>query len=184
MLRYVLSAAAVIAIAIPVVLIFALGGGSGLPSPAACPAPTPIAYPTASLDSDPGQQPFDVYRQSINTGVQHLIDLRDSFRKQYPTDTFFRENTFRSDYVTYADDSICSAQQLLQTQLPNGPATQGAQIDTSRLTNALNAFILSMQSGRDAVASRNTTKYHDWYNDIGNKVQAIRDAVASPGGRS
>jgi len=183
MLKYFLSLAAVVAIAIPVVLIFALGGGSGLPAPAACPAPTPIAYPTATFGSDSDQPAFDAYRQSINTGIQHVIDLRDSFRKQYPTDTFFRETTFRSDYVTYADDSICSAQQLLQTQLPNGPATQGAQIDTSRLTNALNAFILSMQSGRDAVASRNTTKYHDWYNDINNKVQAIRDAVANPTGR-
>lgn len=183
MLKYVLSLAAVIAIAVPVVLIFALGGGSGLPAPAACPAPTPIAYPTASLGFDPGRTPLDMYRQSINAGVQHITDLRDSFRKQYPTDTFFRENTFRTDYVTYADASICAARQLLETQLPNLPDTQGGRIDTSRLTNALNAFVASMQSGRDAVASRNTTKYQDWYNDINNKVQAIRDAVANPTGR-
>ena len=183
MLKYVLSVAAVIAIAIPVVLIFALGGGSGLPAAAPCPSPTPIVYPTVGFGVDPGQTSLNIYRQAINIGIQHITDLRDSFRKQYPTDTFFRENTFRTDYVTYADDSICSAQQLLQTQLPNVPVNGRASIDTSRLTNALNAFIASMQSGRDAVASRNTTKYQDWYNDINNKVQAIRDAVASPTGR-
>jgi hypothetical protein len=183
MLKYGLTAAAIVAVTIPVVLIFALGGGSGLPDPPECPAPTPIPYPTPLAGFETGQAPLAAYHRAVVEGVQHLTDLRDSFRKQYPTDTFFRENTFRSDYATYADDSTCTAQQLLQTQLPNVPATQGAQIDTSRLTNALNAFILSMQSGRDAVASRNVTKYHDWYNDINNKVQAIRDAVANPSGR-
>ena len=183
MLKYLLSVAAIVAIAVPVVLIFALGGGSGLPAPATCPSPTPIPYPTTTDEGDDGRAAFIAYRQAINSGAQHLIDLRDGFRKQYPTDTFFRDTTFRTDYVSYADASVCTAQQLLQTQLPTGPATEGAQVDTSRLTKALNDFITSMQDGRAAVASRNVTKYHDWYNDINNKVQAIRDAVTNPTGR-
>lgn len=182
MLKYLLSAAAVIAIAIPVVLIFALGGGSGLPDAPACPAPTPIPYPTPLPGSESGQAPFAAYQRSIITGVQHLLDLRDAFRKQYPTDTFFREQAFRSDYAAYADDSICAAQQLLAAHLPAGPITQGAQFDSTRLDSALNDFIGAMQSGRDAVASRNTTKYQDWYQGIAGKMQAIRDALASPSG--
>lgn len=182
MLKYLLSLAAVVGIAVPIVLVFALGGGNSLPAPPACPSPTPIPFPTPARNVDPGQAPFRAYQRSINAGVQRLTDLRDNFRKRYPTDTFFRHGSFRTDFATYADASICAAQQILAAKLPDGPTTSGISVNNAALTTALNDFIANMQDGRQAVANRNTTKYQAWYRVNDARLQAIRDALTNPNG--
>jgi hypothetical protein len=176
MMKYALSIVVVVAIAIPALVIFSCGG-DGLPSAPACPTPTPIAVASTAAETAPDDAAFAAYRVAIGAGIKQITDLREGFRKQYPTDTFFRDKAFRPDFAHYADNSICTAQQLLATKFPAPATTQGAQIDNTKLNNALEGFISTMQDGRDAVASRNVSEYHRWYAVIGGEVQAIKEAA-------
>jgi len=180
MLKYVLSVVAVIAIAIPVVIIFSCGG-SGLPDPAPCPAPSPVAVASVPPGFDDRAAAAQAVQALFNRRIQSLTDLRDAFKKQYPTDTFFRDAAFRPDFATYADKSICTAQQMLETtSVTVGGESVG--LAKPRLDTALQSFIDTMKDGRDAVASRNVSNYRSWYAAVGGRLQAIRDAFVNPSG--
>lgn len=181
-MKYMLLAVAIVAVAIPVLIIFSCGG-SGLPTAPACPSPTPLSVASVPAGTLPGQDAFQAYSEAVSGGIKHLVDLRNAFRKQYPTDTFFRDSAFRPDFATYADDSTCTAQQLIATQPPpvNGQVTP---VDNPKLTTALNSFIAAMKDGRDAVASRNVTKYRQWYATIGDKLEAVNTAFINPSASS
>lgn len=176
-------AAGIVIVAIPIFFIFSCGG-SGLPAEAAC--PTPAALTTNGQFGDSAtadQRALAAYDQAIRAGILQLQNLRRSFSAQYPTDAFFRESSFRPDFARYADQSVCTAQQILATQPPavDGQATH---IDNPTLHSALNTFIAAMHDGRNAIAHRNVTEYRKWYAGIQAKLDAINEAFTNPSGQT
>jgi hypothetical protein len=142
------------------------GGGSSFPDETECPPPAPIATSRAN----PGAASTDGYVRRVQSFTLNLDTLRSGMRTKYPEDTFYRREEFRPDFATYASQTVCTADALLQLTPPDA---RYAEFD-SRLDAALTDLIAHTRFGREAVKSRNVSEYRDWYKEVDLKIAEVR----------
>ncbi|MCC6959122.1 MAG: hypothetical protein IT301_04685 [Dehalococcoidia bacterium] len=151
-------------------LVSACGGNaSSFPAEAECPAPAPL--PT--VRTAPGSVSTRAYLTRLRTSSESLVKLRDTLRASYPDDTFYRRDAFRPDFARYADETLCTAQAMLDLAAPDA---RFERYETN-LDAALAELITHTRAGRDAVRQRNTSEYRDWYKDVDAKTRAVREAA-------
>jgi hypothetical protein len=107
--------------------------------------------------------------------AQNLEKLRSDLKSRYPEDTFYRREEFRPDFATYASQTVCTAQAMLEL---SAPAPQFVEYDAS-LDAALNDLIEHTREGREAVRSRNVSDYRDWYAGADARISAVRTVAFS-----
>ncbi|MEO6397807.1 MAG: hypothetical protein ABIP13_05020, partial [Tepidiformaceae bacterium] len=100
--------------------------------------------------------------------------LRETLRSAYPGDRFSRISQFRVDFATYADNTTCSAQNLMDLR----PPSANVEAFDADLDGALEALIEHSRAGRQAVQARNVTDYRAWYQGVDEKIAAVRTAAA------
>jgi hypothetical protein len=153
-------------------LLFAAACGSGggaLATVAPCPTPAPL--PTARR----GNFTDGPYLAQVNTYVDRLMQLREEERAKYPDRTYSSSDDFRVTFAAYADDTICTATNVIALQ----PAAPGTAACKTALDAAVNAYIDHTKAGRDAVKSRNVSDYRRWYDGVDAKLQAVMTAARS-----
>lgn len=153
-----------------VVLVVALLSGCGaaatFPEEGECPAPPPLPTSRAT----PGVVSTDSYIRRLQGFATNLEKLRSDLRAKYPEDTFYRRQEFRTDFATYASQTVCTAQSMLHLTPPD---QRFVEYD-STLDAALAALIEHTRAGREAVRSRNVSDYRDWYKDADQRIQDVR----------
>ncbi|MEO8540726.1 MAG: hypothetical protein ABI577_13385 [bacterium] len=142
---------------------------STFPEVAECAQPAPL--PTAR--GVPGTVSTQSYVNRLRNGADTLAKLRADLRLKYADDTFYRRESFRPDFATYADQTICGAQAMLDLSAPD---TRFAEFE-SKLDVTLNDLIEHTRAGREAVRARNVSDYRKWYRESDAKVSAVRDAA-------
>lgn len=161
-----MSRAGALAIIVAAIIFPACGSpGSAIPAEVVC----GTREPALTSFSAPGVISMRAYWSRLQDGSSRLYQLRESLRRTYPEDTFYRRDAFRPDFVAYADASICLARELLAiARLP-------AQDDvfTANLIGALDAFIAHSEAGREAIRTRNVSAYRDWYAGVDGHLAAV-----------
>jgi hypothetical protein len=142
------------------------GSSATLPEEAVCDAVTPLPTSRAT----PGVVSPQAYTQRIRSVSQDLARLRADLRGKYPENTFYRKETFRPDFIAFADKTTCEIQELLGLSAPDA---RFEQFQTN-LDNALNDLLQHTLDGRDAVRRRNSSEYHDWFRGVDLKIQAVQ----------
>lgn len=145
------------------------GAATSFPEEAACPAPSPI--PTSR--TQPGVVTPNFYFARVRTSADNLVKARSDLRAKYADDTFYRRDEFRPDFAAYADQTVCTAQAMLDLSPPDA---RFEQFET-KLDDALNALIEHTRDGREAVRARNVSDYRKWYDGVDAKIEAVRDAA-------
>lgn len=150
-------------------------GSSTMTDAAVCPTPSPTA--TAGTGAGQRFRP-NRYVSTIQAGVAQLTTLYETQRAKWPDRTFSRDASFRVDFATYADTSICAAQSLLAL---DAPANQQETKDSFDF--AVRAYLSHVQAGRDAVRTRNVSEFRTWFDGVQQKLQAVRDVANTASGR-
>lgn len=143
--------------------------GSTFPEETECGPPEPL--PTSSRT--PGTVSMQVYVARARMTATTIAQLRADLRAKYPDNTFYRRDAFRPDFLAYADQTICAAEEFLQLG-PTPPAL--AQYDAN-LDRALTDLVEHTRFGREAVRRRNVSEYRDWFKDADNRVSAVQMAA-------
>lgn len=154
-----------------IALVFASCGGSSgsFPEEAECAAPAPIATSRAL----PGTISPQAYTQRMRSSSDALAKLRADLRAKYADDTFYRRDDFRPDFATYADQTVCTAQAMLDVTAPD---TRFREYE-STLDAALTDLVEHTRAGREAVRARNVSDYRKWFKDADAKIAAVHDAA-------
>ena len=151
-------------------LVAGCGGASpSFPEEAACPAPSPL--PTSRTQA--GVVPPNFYLSRVRTSADNLVKFRSDLRAKYADDTFYRRDEFRPDFAAYADQTVCTAQAMLDLSPPDA---RFEQFET-KLDDALNALIEHTRAGREAVRARNVSDYRKCYEGADAKIEAVRAAA-------
>lgn len=153
-------------------IVASCGGGSGsFPEEAECPAPAPIATSRAQ----PGTTSPQAYTARMRSSSDALAKLRADLRGKYPEDTFYRRDAFRPDFASYADQTVCTAQAMIDVTAPD---TRFREYE-STLDATLEALIEHTRAGREAVRARNVSDYRKWFKDTDAKIAAVHDAAVA-----
>jgi len=143
--------------------------GAGPTFPTLGPCPSPTAEPTRSpLRGQPGESD---YRQALFVGIDQITKLTADFKSRWPGNGFSRDSSFRTDFATYADRSICVAQGMLAQVPPAGADSSFVEAFGSAVRDFVNAEGLA----RDGVKSRNVTVYRDWTANVDDLIDTIRE---------
>ncbi len=147
------------------------GASASFPEESECPAPAPLA----TVRNQPGVVSTRAYVTRLRASGETLERLRADLRGKYPEDTFYRRDGFRADFATYADQTVCAAQGMIDLTAPDARfASFDATLDT-----ALADLIAHTRAGRAAVRARNVSEYRDWYRGVDARIAAVRNAVGS-----
>lgn len=138
---------------------------SAIPEVPECPAAAPL--PTSR--TTPGAVSVQAFLSRVREGTGRLYQLREDLRADYPEDTFYRRETFRPDFIAYADETICTSRALQELSAPI-PALE--EFDR-RLDAALAALIEHTLAGRDAVRTRNVSEYRDWFAGVDERIGEV-----------
>lgn len=158
------------AVAMATYLAVACGGSSGsFPEEAEC---TPGA-PLPTSDASPASVSIGAYFRRLQNSTANLERLRATLRGSYPQDTFYRRDEFRPDFAEYADQTVCTAQAMMDVSPPDG---RFAEYD-SKLDSALADLIDHTRFGREAVRKRNVSEYREWFRDADQAIAEVRRAV-------
>jgi hypothetical protein len=143
------------------------------------PDPPPCATPPVISGSASNRGAQQVYAQFVNTLRAYADHIRSALaveRSHYPERSFSRDDNFRPTFAAYADDTICTANQLIAVK----PPFQGLDQFETALKAAATALIDHVQAGREAVRSRNVTDFRTWYDGVQAKTDALIDAADAP----
>jgi hypothetical protein len=143
-------------------------GGTSVPPVPACPTTVP---PPAG--SGPAQA-SRAYSTSVRSLADALKALRDREKASFPDRSFSGSGDFRPQFISFADSSVCTATALRALTPPQGT---NATLDTT-IDAAVDAYIQHTRAGRQAVATRNVSDFHKWYDAADAKLQAVTDAAA------
>lgn len=128
-------------------------GSPSLPDPGGCPAFT--AFESSVLQER-------AYQISISRELEAIVQLDAGFRGRW-TERRLRElESFRSDFVTYAHLTKCRVEFMLEITVP--PLAPAEFV--ARLRDYGNRMIAAMEEGREAVATRNSSRYRDWVKTV------------------
>ena len=105
--------------------------------------------------------------------VGHDPGLRADLRAKYAEDTFYRRDAFRPDFAAYADQTVCTAQAMIDVSAPD---TRFREYE-STLDAALQALIEHTRAGREAVRARNVSDYRKWFDGADARIVAVREAA-------
>lgn len=146
------------------------GSSSGsFPEEGECPAPAPIATSRAQ----PGAISPQAYTMRMRSSSDTLTRLRADLRAKYAEDTFYRRDAFRPDFAAYADQTVCTAQAMIDVSAPD---TRFREYE-STLDAALQALIEHTRAGREAVRARNVSDYRKWFDGADARIVAVREAA-------
>lgn len=139
-----------------VVVIGAALAGCGSPSlPEASECPELRAF-ESSVDQD------KAYQISVSRQLEEILSLDTAFRERW-TERRIRElESFRTEFATYAQLTICHTQFMLDLEVPAETASDFA----AKAEGFGTRMLAAMDEGRDAVASRNSSAYRDWVRTI------------------
>lgn len=152
----------------------ACGGSGNDPLGAPAPCATATAAPTLSAGAAFGQAQSRQYSQAVIGGVGRLVSLYDAQRARYSSRSFSSDSAFRGDFAAYADGTVCLAQQIASI-----PAPDRFQPTQDALIKALNAYTEHTQFGRDAVRKRNVSEYHEWFDGVDARLQAVKEVAST-----
>ncbi len=107
-------------------------GGSSVPDPPVCPT-TPVAAVG-----------FRQYTTSVRNLADRLKSLYDAERATFPSRSFSGRSDFRSTFIAFADDSVCTATELAAL---DAPSNNTRQLD-SALDAAVDDYIAHTEAGR------------------------------------
>lgn len=147
------------------------GSSSTFPEEADCPAPVPVATSRAQ----PGTLSPQAYTARMRASADTLSKLRADLRAKYADDTFYRRDGFRPDFANYADQTVCTAQAMLDLTAPD---TRFREYE-STLDAALSDLVEHTRAGREAVRARNVSDYRTWFKDADAKIAAVHEAAFS-----
>jgi hypothetical protein len=150
----------------------ACGGGPGFPDPAACPTPPVISAPAGNRAF---QQAYGQFVSSLRAYADHVRTALALERSHYPDRSFSHDENFRPQFAAYADDTVCTADQIIALK----PPIQGLDQFEVALKAAATALIDHTQAGREAVRTRNVTDYRTWYDGAQAKTDALVDAASA-----
>lgn len=135
--------------------------------PAETVCPSPAAVPTSR--ASPGTPSQQAFVAMVRAGARTLQQERERLREAYPTDTFYRRESFRPDFAAYADRTICVARELRAMAAP-GTRLVGWK---ANVDSALDALIAHTEEGREAVRTRNVSEYRAWYREVDARIDAV-----------
>lgn len=139
------------------------------PDEVECVQPAPVA----TSQRTPGAVSPQAYTGRMRSSAETIERLRSGLRAKYPEDTFYRREAFRPDFAAYADDTICTAQGMLDLTAPDARFEKyEADLDA-----ALTELIEHTRAGREAVRARNVSDYRDWFKGVDAKIGAVRTAA-------
>ena len=144
------------------VLVATVGCGSAsFPESPPCVTPSPTATPRGSSAASNDA----LFRRHTMDGLARIEAANLTFRTNWPNDAPSNRQPFREAFVAYAAGMECMAGDL-KTLQPKGAnyAEYNAAYDA-----AMEEVVEIAVFGRDAVRSRNTSKYRDWIK----KVEAL-----------
>jgi len=148
----------------------ACGGSPSLAEPAPCPPSAPLPTSAATPRVTQGRSYFAVLQDRAN----RLQELWSGFKLAYPVNSFGRDAAFRPGVAKFIDDSTCAALAIHELQAPTPQLEQAkTQIDI-----ALDAYVVHLKAGREAVRSRNVTDYHAFWDGLDAKFEAVRAALS------
>ena len=151
-------------------LAIACGGGSNLPEAPPCVAPTPFAM------SAGGTNPEFRYAIAVRDGVSQLESLTASFRLNWPDRRFSSRAEFRTEFVAYAGESTCIANDLLALT----PAGTSRFSDfEARFEPLMQNYLDVMAEGTKAVRTRNVSDYRQFHRRLDDVHAELADAVFS-----
>ena len=157
----------------------ALGWGCGesstLPEPPPCgsPSATPTV-PSAPSGTGSGFR----YTRTVQDGVNRLSKSLAEFRTAYPDRRLYRTSQFRNDYVNYAGQAACTVKALSDLSLAANVPTRFRDFDVV-FKAVLADYGTELVKGREAVAQRNTSKYHDWWDSMDALDARMAEALKS-----
>jgi len=129
--------------------------------------------PVATSQRAPGSVSPQAYTARMRSSSDTIERLRSGLRAKYAEDTFYRREAFRPDFAAYADETICTAQGMLDLTAPDARFEKyEADLDA-----ALTALIDHTRAGREAVRARNVSDYRDWFKGADAKIAAVRTAA-------
>lgn len=123
----------------------------------------------------PARRGFDAGVHDATARFGRDAGTAADLRGKYPEDTFYRRDGFRPDFATYADQTVCTAQGMIDLTAPDA---RFAGFDAT-LDAALGDLIAHTRAGRAAVRARNVSEYRDWYRGVDARIAAVRNAVGS-----
>lgn len=129
--------------------------------------------PVATSQQTPGTVSEMAYTARMRSSSETIERLRSSLRAKYREDTFYRREAFRPDFAAYADDTICTAQGMLDLTAPD---TRYEKYEAD-LDAALTALIEHTRAGREAVRARNVSDYRAWFKRVDAKIAAVSTAA-------
>lgn len=149
----------VAAAALSVPLAAGCGGDGAFPEAEPCTAPT--ATPTRSA-TPPRGDPDRRYRELVRTGLVRVESMTTDFRLTWPYERPSSRQDFRQAFVVYARDLTCLAADLRALE----PSTAQLEAFDTRFDEAMTKTIEVTEFGREAVRTRNTSKFKDWIKEV------------------
>lgn len=136
-------------------------GSASFPESPPCVKPSPTATPRGTSDRSNDA----LYRRHTMDGLARVEAANLTFRTTWPNDAPSNRQPFREAFVIYAAGMECMAGDLKALE-PKGAdySEYNAAYDA-----AMDEVVEITGFGRDAVRSRNTSKYRDWIK----KVEAL-----------
>lgn len=150
-------------------LLVACGGSPSLADPGPCPTPVALT-PTPAARRNQGNPYFTL----LQDGLNQLQDLYTRFRLAHPSNRFGSDSGFRPAVARFVDDSTCLAKAMRDVEAPN-PALQASK---QQVDAALDAYIVHLKTGRDAVRTRNVTDYHTFWDGLEAQFDGVRAAFS------
>jgi hypothetical protein len=153
------------------------GGGAALGQPPPCVSPTPT--PGFRGTDTPNRQ-LTRLGNALTAADQQIDRYLADFRARWPENRNYRSAEFREDFVVFAGQAACAAT-AMQALTPPASAPQAALTRETALDAALDKYLAALAEGRDALETRNTSKYRDWAKQMDAVSLEIDQALNPPG---